>query len=85
MTEFNSAGFFNVFQHLHELTVLDLSYNTLNLEGVGGHFFMSNTVLHNLRQLSLRGNPIGRIEDFLFSGLRESTLTELNLQNCDIR
>lgn len=42
-------------------------------------------MLPKLRHLSLRGNPLGRIEDFLFGGLRESPVKEVNLQNCEIK
>ena len=81
----SSQGFFTAFRHLVHLDVLDLDYNGLNFNGTGGRpSWLSEPALPSVRHLSLRGNPIGRIQDYFFWDLRESPIVSLNLQSCDI-
>lgn len=78
-------GFFTTFTHLDRLDVLDLDYNGLHFNGSGSDPDPdSDPVLTSVRHLSLRGNPMEKIDDYFFWDLRESPLISLNLQSCNI-
>ena len=66
------------------LTHLVLDDNNLTLSGVDEAIKSEKVYLRNLTYLSLRGNPIRKLERFVFHPLRESSLTKLNLQKCKL-
>ncbi len=85
LTESLFTPFFGMFAPLGELTQLKLEFNALGFTGID--FIASKdgpTVMPKLEYLSLKGNLVGRIEDYLFHPLRESPITELNLNTAGI-
>ena len=58
--------------------------NELTLAGVDRSAKSEDFYLQNLTFLSLRGNPIQQIEKSFFYPLRQSALTMLNIQACDL-
>ena len=77
-------SFFHPFRHLANLTQLVLEYNALNLTGVDAAPKSRKTILPRLEYLSLEGNKLSRIEDYLFFPLRSSPLVELNLKSAGL-
>ncbi|ESO89181.1 hypothetical protein LOTGIDRAFT_229082 [Lottia gigantea] len=72
----------DVFQSLHCLRVLDLSFNKFSGEKITAKTFQG---LHKLQKLNLRGNPLEIIKDtsFLFSDL--NNLKFLDISQCQIK
>ncbi len=76
--------FLSTFRHLENLTQLVLESNALTLEGVDANKTSEEVILPNLKFLSLSRNRLGRIEDSFFHPLRNSPLSELNLNHAGL-
>lgn len=85
VTDDPDRSFLSLFHHNPELTQIILENNNLIIENVDINIKNNRTILPNLYYLSLKKNPLIRIEDYFFWNLRESNLTHLNLHSCDLR
>ena len=72
------------FKALVGLEQLDLSFNKINLTSVDQYVKDVHPILPNLNYINLRGNPLVRLEEHIFYGLRKSPLKELNFQGCEL-
>ena len=79
-----SHPFYHPFRHLVDLESLLIEYNNVNLTNVDAVKKSTNTILPNLKIISLEGNPLKRIEKYLFYALRDSQVTEINLRHCQL-
>ena len=77
-------SFFGTFKTLVGLEQLDLSFNKINLTAVDQYVKDVEPILPHLTYVNLRGNPLVRLEQHLFYGLRSSPLRELNFQGCEL-
>ena len=75
---------FGTFKALVGLEQLDLSFNKINLTSVDQYVKDVHPILPNLNYINLRGNPLVRLEEHIFYGLRKSPLKELNFQGCEL-
>lgn len=78
------AGSFN---GLDSLLILSFRGNLIDLSDVGTEEPAQNQTqpLPSLVYLNLADNPLGSLNKFIFWGLRNSSLEELNLQSCNLR
>ena len=75
---------FGTFKALVGLEQLDLSFNQINLTSVDQYVKDVHPILTHLNYINLRGNPLVRLEEHIFYGLRKSPLKELNFQGCEL-
>ena len=75
---------FGTFKALVGLEHLDLSFNKINLTSVDQYVKDVHPILPKLNYVNLRGNPLVRLEEHIFYGLRNSPLKELNFQGCEL-
>lgn len=77
-------SFFGTFRSMVGLEQLDLSFNRINLTEVDMFVKDTSPILPCLSYVSLKGNPLVRLERHIFHGLRGSRLKELNFQGCQL-
>lgn len=81
VAEYQLANFFSPFRGLDDLEALVLDHNLLDLTGVGIEMSDYNKILPSVLYLSLRSNPLRRIERNFFTPLFDSPLQSLDLQS----
>ena len=80
----DTQSFFHPFSFLENLTSLRLENNSIALRGIDAIPKSNDSILLDLNYLSLANNPLERIEDGFFFVLRDSKVTQLNLQSCQL-
>ena len=69
---------------LDSLIVLSLKGNRINLSAHGYHDYSDDDLLPSLVYLNMANNPLGSLNQFVFSRLNSSPVEELNLQSCNL-